>query len=134
MIIRVLKSWVFWLCLTLTYLTWPEPDYQLDLQDLYIVTGVDFKVFGQDYSITAYPFIFISKTEKDNLERVLRHEFCHVIQQKREGFFFPIKYYYYFSVNYLYYSIHYPEMKRRTKILYAYRNNPYEKEAYDSEE
>ena len=128
MILRILKSWVFWLGFTVIYLGWPNPDYELDMKDVIIIKDIDLKILGKDLSLTAYPFIFLNKN--DNYDEALKHELIHVVQQKREGILFPIKYYYYFSVNYLYYSAHYPQEKRSAILWHSYRNNPYEKEAY----
>ena len=78
-------------------------------------------VFISVYAITLYPFVFILD---DGNERVITHERIHILQQKEMlVLFFYIAYALFFVLGLI----------KHRSINLAYRNIPFEKEAYDND-
>jgi len=75
--------------------------------------------------ITLYPYIIISSSETvANKKKILKHEWIHIKQVRKEGFFkFYTKYLFEWTTNLIKYG----------RIGKAYRNISYEKEAYKNE-
>jgi hypothetical protein len=82
------------------------------------------KIFGFT-GITLYPYIFITVSKKESNKRnILKHEWIHIEQVRREGFFkFYLIYLYEFFTN----------LFRYKRIYKAYRNISYENDAYKNE-
>lgn len=115
----------------LLFVTWPDPDYQLDEGTVKIIKiDNNFSVFGQQMQgITIYPFIIICPPEdKVRLKHLIIHEQAHIIQQKREGFLFLFKYYFYWIVgmSYHYFILDYSFQDASSS---AYFKIPYEVDA-----
>ncbi|MBU2503664.1 MAG: hypothetical protein KJ879_01245 [Nanoarchaeota archaeon] len=83
------------------------------------------QLMGWD-GITLYPFIFMTFSEKKAKKtKLLHHEWIHVNQVRKEGFF---KFYFSYISQALFNLLRYGNLKK------AYRNISYEKEAYSKEE
>ena len=82
------------------------------------------RLIGWD-GITLYPFIFMTFSErKSKKTRLLHHEWIHVKQIRKEGFF---KFYLSYISQALFNLLKYRHLKK------AYENISYEKEAYSKE-
>lgn len=82
------------------------------------------RIIGRD-GIILYPFIFITSSEKETKKtRLLHHEWIHVMQIRKCGFF-------YFYTSYI--SQAFFNLLKYRNLKKAYRNITFEKEAYSKE-
>ena len=82
------------------------------------------RLMGWD-GITLYPFIFTTLSKKEAKKtKLLHHEWIHVKQVRKDGFF---KFYFFYIYQAFFNLLKYKNLKK------AYRNISYEKEAYSKE-
>ena len=100
---------------------WPEPDYVLDITKIPIVE-LDLLNGCLDGIACSYVIFIAGKVTHQRRWEVLEHEYVHIIQQRREGYWFYINYNYVF-LKHFFEGLPY-------LWNYAYINNHYEREAY----
>lgn len=130
-----MTKYLLLILLVFLWIARPKPSYvfhkkHVKIVEIQLISNTKFD------GMVLYPFIFIepglSKAQKDKL---LAHEYVHIVQQRKEGFLFLIKYPYNFMIGFLWYLVHHNDKDNAlyNGWIWAYQNNPYEKEARQKE-